>query len=101
MHAAEVGTSPSAVQPSVVVVGIGADGWDGLAAAARAAVERAEVLLGSARQLALVPGSVAAERVPWPSPLSEVLPRLIEQQSGRATVVLASGDPMLSASAPR
>jgi precorrin-6B C5,15-methyltransferase / cobalt-precorrin-6B C5,C15-methyltransferase len=96
MHAAEVGTSPSAVGPSLVVVGIGADGWDGLAPPARAEVERAEVLLGSARQLALVPGSVAAERVPWPTPLGQALPGLIEQQAGRAAVVLASGDPMLS-----
>ncbi|WP_089337709.1 precorrin-6y C5,15-methyltransferase (decarboxylating) subunit CbiE [Blastococcus mobilis] len=96
MHAAEVGTSPSAVGASLVVVGIGADGWDGLAPAARAEVERAEVLLGSARQLALVPASIEAERVPWPTPLSQALPGLIEQQAGRATVVLASGDPMLS-----
>ncbi|WP_029431089.1 bifunctional cobalt-precorrin-7 (C(5))-methyltransferase/cobalt-precorrin-6B (C(15))-methyltransferase [Blastococcus sp. URHD0036] len=80
----------------VVVVGIGADGWDGLAPTSRAEVERAEVLLGSRRQLALVPESVAAERVPWPSPLSESLPGLLEEHAGRAVVVLASGDPMLS-----
>uniref|UniRef100_UPI000E3043F3 precorrin-6y C5,15-methyltransferase (decarboxylating) subunit CbiE n=1 Tax=Blastococcus litoris TaxID=2171622 RepID=UPI000E3043F3 len=80
----------------LVVVGIGADGWDGLAAASRAEVERAGVLLGSARQLRLVPGSVGAERVPWPSALSEALPGLVEGFAGRAVVVLASGDPMLS-----
>lgn len=96
MHAAELGRAPAAAGSSVVVVGIGADGWDGLAASARAEVERAEVLLGSSRQLALIPASVPAQRVSWPSPLSEALPGLIEQQAGRATVVLASGDPMLS-----
>jgi precorrin-6Y C5,15-methyltransferase (decarboxylating) len=80
----------------LVVVGIGADGWDGLAPASRAEVERAEVLLGSARQLDLVPPSVAAARVPWPSPLSEALPGLLAEHAGRAVVVLASGDPMLS-----
>jgi precorrin-6Y C5,15-methyltransferase (decarboxylating) len=84
------------VTTSVVVVGIGADGWDGLAPPARAEVERAEVLLGSVRQLALVPASVPAQRVPWPSPLSEALPGLLEERAGRAVVVLASGDPMLS-----
>jgi precorrin-6Y C5,15-methyltransferase (decarboxylating) len=83
-------------RPPIVVVGIGADGWAGLPPAARAEVERAEVLLGSARQLALVPASVPAERVPWPSPLSEALPRVLDEQAGRAVVVLASGDPMLS-----
>ena len=86
-----------AAHPSrVVVVGIGADGWDGLPTASRAEVERADVLLGSARQLALVPASVAAQRVPWPSPLSEALPGIVDRQAGRTTVVLASGDPMLS-----
>ncbi|MGY1739300.1 MULTISPECIES: precorrin-6y C5,15-methyltransferase (decarboxylating) subunit CbiE [unclassified Blastococcus] len=85
-----------ATQTPIVVVGIGADGWDGLAPTSRAEVERAEVLLGSARQLALVPDSVTAERVPWPSPLSEALPGLVEEHAGRAVVVLASGDPMLS-----
>ena len=86
---------PDGASP-IVVVGIGADGWDGLAPASSAQIDRAEVLVGSARQLALVPVSVAAERVPWPSPMSEALPELFEQHAGRTVVVLASGDPMLS-----
>jgi precorrin-6Y C5,15-methyltransferase (decarboxylating) len=77
-------------------VGIGADGWAGLPPASRAEVEGADVLVGSARQLALVPAEVPARRVPWPSPLSEALPGLVEGHAGRALVVLASGDPMLS-----
>ncbi|MGY1813015.1 precorrin-6y C5,15-methyltransferase (decarboxylating) subunit CbiE [Blastococcus sp. SYSU D00820] len=82
--------------PPIVVVGIGADGWEGLAPTSCAEVQRADVLLGSERQLALVPETVTAERVPWPSPLTEALPGLVEQHTGRAVVVLASGDPMLS-----
>ena len=85
-----------ATQTPVVVVGIGADGWAGLAPTSRAEVERAEVLMGSSRQLDLVPAEVTAERVPWPSPLTEALPGLVEAYTGRAVVVLASGDPMLS-----
>jgi precorrin-6Y C5,15-methyltransferase (decarboxylating) len=81
---------------SVTVVGVGADGWDGLSPAARRAIERAEVLRGSARQLALVPGSVAAERVPWPSPMGPALDQLPAASPGRRVVVLASGDPMCS-----
>lgn len=77
----------------ITVVGVGADGWDGLAAAARQAVASAEVLMGGARQLDLVPPS-AAERVAWPSPLLPALPGLIEAHAGRAVTVLASGDPM-------
>ncbi len=80
----------------VVVVGIGADGWDGLSPSARRAVEAAQVLRGSARQLALVPDEVTAERVPWPSPMAPALARLLEDHPGRRVAVLASGDPMLS-----
>ncbi|WP_037560118.1 bifunctional cobalt-precorrin-7 (C(5))-methyltransferase/cobalt-precorrin-6B (C(15))-methyltransferase [Spirillospora albida] len=76
----------------ITVVGIGADGWDGLPAASRAAIAEADVLLGGRRQLDLVPGG--AERVAWPSPLVPALPGLIEKHAGRRIVVLASGDPM-------
>ncbi|GAA1820675.1 precorrin-6y C5,15-methyltransferase (decarboxylating) subunit CbiE [Actinomadura chokoriensis] len=78
---------------SITVVGIGADGWDGLPEASRAALREADVLLGGARQLGLVPEG-AAERVAWPSPLLPALPGLIERYAGRAVTVLASGDPM-------
>ncbi|MGW4092264.1 precorrin-6y C5,15-methyltransferase (decarboxylating) subunit CbiE [Nocardia sp. NPDC004750] len=78
----------------VTVVGIGADGWDGLGRAAREAVDDAEVLFGSVRQLALVPPTVAAHRVTWPSPLLPALPGLLERHGGARLCVLASGDPM-------
>jgi precorrin-6Y C5,15-methyltransferase (decarboxylating) len=96
MHAAAPGPASAPTGSPVVVVGIGADGWQGLPAASRTVVEGAHVLLGSPRQLALVPAAVAAERVSWPSPLSDALPGFVEQFAGRTTVVLASGDPMLS-----
>ncbi|GAA4396910.1 bifunctional cobalt-precorrin-7 (C(5))-methyltransferase/cobalt-precorrin-6B (C(15))-methyltransferase [Actinomadura verrucosospora] len=77
----------------ITVVGVGADGWDGLAEDSRAALRAADVLLGGARHLALVPDG-PAERVPWPSPLLPALPGLIERYAGRSVAVLASGDPM-------
>jgi precorrin-6Y C5,15-methyltransferase (decarboxylating) len=80
----------------VTVVGIGADGWDGLSPAARRAVEDAEVLRGSARQLDLVPAAVPAERLPWPAPMLPAVEQLAAAHPGRRVVVLASGDPMLS-----
>lgn len=79
---------------SVTVVGIGADGWDGLAPAARQALRSAEVLLGSKRQLDLVPDDVVAERVAWPSPMMPAVPGLMAAHRSRAVCVLASGDPM-------
>ncbi|MDT0276417.1 precorrin-6y C5,15-methyltransferase (decarboxylating) subunit CbiE [Blastococcus goldschmidtiae] len=80
----------------VTVVGIGADGWAGLSSTAQRAIEGADVLRGSDRQLALVPPSVTAERVPWPRPLAPALAGLREAHPGRRVVVLASGDPMFS-----
>jgi precorrin-6B C5,15-methyltransferase / cobalt-precorrin-6B C5,C15-methyltransferase len=80
----------------LVVVGVGADGWDGLSPRARRAIEGADVLRGSARQLALVPAEVTAERVPWPSPMASALAGLPAAHPGHRVVVLASGDPMLS-----
>lgn len=87
-------SSPPTV--AVAVVGIGADGWDGLSPRARRTIEEAEVLRGSTRQLDLVPASVAADRVPWPSPMGPALDALPTAHPGRRVVVLASGDPMLS-----
>ena len=78
----------------VAVVGVGADGWAGLAEPGRAAVRAAEVLLGGPRQLDLVAGHTGAEPRPWPSPLLPALPGLLDGLAGRRVCVLASGDPM-------
>jgi precorrin-6B C5,15-methyltransferase / cobalt-precorrin-6B C5,C15-methyltransferase len=78
----------------IVVVGIGADGWPGLGEAARAAVLGADEVIGSRRQLELLPAGAPPGRA-WPSPLDPLLDEL-EQRSGNGRVcVLASGDPML------
>jgi precorrin-6Y C5,15-methyltransferase (decarboxylating) len=52
----------------------------------------AELLVGGARHLALVPPNGAARRA-WPSPLGPGIEALLEER-GRAVTVLASGDPM-------
>src|SRR5690606_13545323 len=79
----------------VTVVGVGADGWEGLPPASRAAVRDADVVIGGARHLALVPDT-GAVREPWPSPLLSGLPAMLERHCGRRVAVLASGDPLLS-----
>jgi precorrin-6Y C5,15-methyltransferase (decarboxylating) len=78
----------------VTVAGIGADGWPGLSPLARDAIGQAEVIIGGARHLALLPAAVSGRRVPLPSPLLPVLPELIAAHADAALVVLASGDPM-------
>lgn len=77
----------------LTVVGLGADGWAGLGESARAAVLGADTIVGSERQLALVPETGAVRR-PWPSPLDPLVEELAAAPDG-STCVLASGDPML------
>ena len=85
----------AAIWPDLVtVVGIGAGGFSDLSRTGQSTVDAADVLIGSDRQLALVPASVAAERVPWPTPLLPALPGLLDAHRGRRICVLASGDPM-------
>ncbi|MGH7035229.1 MAG: precorrin-6y C5,15-methyltransferase (decarboxylating) subunit CbiE, partial [Stellaceae bacterium] len=76
----------------LAVIGLGEDGWSGLSGAARGLIETAELVVGGARHLALVP-SFAGERLVWRSPLAETLPE-IERRRGRRVAVLASGDPL-------
>ena len=78
----------------MAVVGIGADGWAGLADPSRSAVLEADVVIGGSRQLDLLPADVTAERRAWPSPLVPAIPQLLDEYRGRRLAVLASGDPM-------
>ncbi|MFB9554401.1 precorrin-6y C5,15-methyltransferase (decarboxylating) subunit CbiE [Streptomyces roseoviridis] len=78
----------------VSVVGIGADGWDGLPETSRRTLRSAEVLIGGPRQLDLLPAAdCPGTRVPWPSPLRPAVPGLLAAHAGRRVAVLASGDP--------
>ncbi|MBM3599204.1 MAG: precorrin-6y C5,15-methyltransferase (decarboxylating) subunit CbiE [Alphaproteobacteria bacterium] len=78
--------------PWLAIVGIGEDGLDGLTPAARALVADAEVLVGGARHLQLVPNG-RAERMTWMVPLRDTV-EAIAARRGKRVVVLASGDPM-------
>ncbi|WP_293787050.1 precorrin-6y C5,15-methyltransferase (decarboxylating) subunit CbiE [uncultured Aeromicrobium sp.] len=81
---------------TLTVVGIGADGWEGLPSRAREVVIGADIVVGGARHLDLLPEEVAAQRREWPSPLREGLPGLFADLGDRRVVALASGDPFLS-----
>jgi len=81
----------------IVVVGIGAGGWDDIPVRHQQLIRTSAVLLGGKRHLDLVPDVAGQRREPWPSPLREGLPALLESLPGDAPVVaLASGDPLVS-----
>jgi len=78
--------------PWLSIVGLGEDGLPGLAPAARALFDNAEVLIGGARHLDMVPDD-GRERLTWPSPLSAIVEEIVRRR-GRRVCVLATGDPM-------
>ncbi|PPD13219.1 MAG: cobalamin biosynthesis bifunctional protein CbiET, partial [Methylocystis sp.] len=55
--------------PWLSLIGLGEDGADALAPAARALVAQASLIVGGARHLAMI--DAPAERLQWPSPLSD------------------------------
>jgi precorrin-6Y C5,15-methyltransferase (decarboxylating) len=80
----------------ITVVGVGADGWAGLSAGARRRVEKADVVIGGRRHLAMLPERPGQRREPWPSPLREHLPGFLAHLGDGTIVALASGDPLVS-----
>lgn len=78
----------------VYVIGINPGGFDDLPARARGIIAEADLLIGSVRQLALIPPVIAAERKAWPTPLVPAIPELLKNWRHHNIVVLASGDPM-------
>ena len=79
------------LNPWLTVVGMGADGPDGLAPAARTVVEQARVVVGGQRHLDFLE-SAGCERIPWPKPFG-ALRDTLDRLRGRPVCVLATGDP--------
>jgi precorrin-6Y C5,15-methyltransferase (decarboxylating) len=79
--------------PRFVVVGIGADGWDGLTIAAQRELQCASIIYGSKRQLQLLAAVPATLRT-WDSPMSQHLHTVLAGTNEGPIHILASGDPM-------
>jgi precorrin-6Y C5,15-methyltransferase (decarboxylating) len=77
--------------PWLSIVGIGEDGFEGLSAAARDLLARAELVAGGGRHLALV-ASLNKPILEWDTPFSASIPKLLAHR-GRRVVALCSGDP--------
>jgi precorrin-6Y C5,15-methyltransferase (decarboxylating) len=74
------------------VIGVGEDGIEALPRALQALIERAELIVGGERHLAMVP-QARADKKSWASPLSLTLDEIWARR-GKPVVVLATGDPM-------
>lgn len=79
------------MEPWLSIVGLGEDGIDGLSAAAREAIEQADLLAGGARHLKLAAG-FGKPMLAWEVPFEASIPKLLAER-GRRVAVLASGDP--------
>lgn len=77
--------------PWLTIVGLGEDGPDGLSPASLAALNAAEIVMGPARHLELLP-NLAGKTVEWPVPFADGVEELLSMR-GQRVVVLASGDP--------
>jgi precorrin-6Y C5,15-methyltransferase (decarboxylating) len=76
----------------LAILGIGEDGVEGMAPAARALLRAADIVYGGARHLALARDAVTGEARCWPTPIGDAFPALVALRP-RAVAVLASGDP--------
>jgi precorrin-6B C5,15-methyltransferase / cobalt-precorrin-6B C5,C15-methyltransferase len=74
------------------IIGIGEDGIEALPGALQQLIERAELIVGGERHLAMVT-HIQAEKWPWASPITWTFEGIMARR-GRPVVVLATGDPM-------
>jgi precorrin-6Y C5,15-methyltransferase (decarboxylating) len=74
------------------VIGIGEDGIKALPRSLQDLIERAELIVGGERHLAMV-AHMRAEKWPWVSPITWTFEGIMARR-GRPVVVLATGDPM-------
>jgi precorrin-6B C5,15-methyltransferase / cobalt-precorrin-6B C5,C15-methyltransferase len=84
--------------PWLSIVGIGEDGFEGLSAAARDKISRAELIVGGKRHLALV-APQDKTTLEWETPFSASVPKVLAHR-GQRVVVLCSGDPFWYGAGP-
>lgn len=79
----------------LTVIGIGEDGVLGLSAAARSLIDKADILVGGDRHLAMLPELTEEQqsRIVWASPIESTIQQIINLR-GKSVCVLASGDPL-------
>ena len=77
----------------ISVIGIGEEGFAGLSPAAIAEIRQAKVIFGGKRHLAMLPGDIGGQQMPWISPFEANMAEIAKFR-GQNPIILASGDPM-------
>lgn len=79
----------------LTIIGIGEEGYDLLTNEAKQKIDTARLLLGSERQLKLIPepDNPSTTREHWPSPMMPRIEQLLREKP-ESTVIIASGDPL-------
>jgi precorrin-6B C5,15-methyltransferase / cobalt-precorrin-6B C5,C15-methyltransferase len=75
------------------IVGIGASGLGELTSSARGLFDRATIIVGGHRHLAMLDPTDRRERIVWTSPLEESIASILKYR-GTPVCILASGDPL-------
>lgn len=81
------------MQKWLSIIGIGEDGLEGISQIARSLIDRAEVIVGGKRHLAMLREDDSREKIIWSSPISISIDEIL-QRRGQLVCVLASLDPM-------
>jgi precorrin-6Y C5,15-methyltransferase (decarboxylating) len=77
--------------PWLTIIGIGEDGQDGLLPASRTALAQAELVIGPARHLSLLP-MISCAVIEWPAPFADGITILLAHRTQKVAM-LTSGDP--------
>ncbi|MTJ46554.1 precorrin-6y C5,15-methyltransferase (decarboxylating) subunit CbiE [Dolichospermum sp. UHCC 0259] len=75
------------------IIGIGEDGTAGLSPIALAFLEKAKIIFGGERHLAMLPPDDNRKKICWKSPFQTSITEIISCR-GEAVCILASGDPL-------
>ncbi|MGV0107628.1 hypothetical protein NSTCB13_06519 [Nostoc sp. DSM 114160] len=68
------------IQKWLSIVGIGEDGLQGLSAIALSLLDRAKVIVGGDRHLAMLPTDDRREKLVWTSPISASVEEIIQRR---------------------
>jgi precorrin-6Y C5,15-methyltransferase (decarboxylating) len=75
------------------IVGLGEGGWPELSQLGQSLIEKAELVIGGERHLAMLPATIPGRRACWSAPLTRSIEEILAHR-GRPVAVLATGDPL-------